>query len=1027
MPKKILSENYTQQAQLSHGDTYFEKQPQIIKHDYRQRAYTRQLIFQKEETYKDKMEAISNLREEKRLKRQHNDYSVNDEPLPKRQVLTDATIDFTSKKGGTSDSSKTLALTDHILERLLPAGYIKANLANEKKRVATVQVYVPPPEVTGLDLQLSRDTAPEYQGIPLKKEDVKHFSLLLQTDIEDLELLQDKKRYKLMDIVLKAKRGSPQMRKKAMRWFSSHVSGVGPEVIFGVILPLMLEPDLEDMERHILAKLIDRAVHQLGSEIKPYTHKIVAAVSPLLMDEDILLRLEARDIIAAVSRSAGLANIITSLRPDLDHSDEFVRNLTARVFGIVAKTLGLLKVLPFVKAVIKSKKSPQARHTGIRIIHNLCFTLGGGNGASILPYLPQLVEVLHPALEDDLLQVRVATANTFSLLADSVYPYGIDSFESILETARSGLKQHRGRGLAAFIRALGSLIALMNHNPSYEEYTNFYLHDLLHVLTREFRSPDDDMKRAILRTLLRLPVSRSSIPDYVELILQPFFLNFWTRKVALDSAQLCRLVIDATCELAQRLSITEAVEMLIPLAKNANENLRRMSVEALSKLAASNPRAFIELLDRTETTLLDAALYAFQEQSQPKRIYQSAIFSICKALQSRIKPHVTVLLSTVLFRMKNQEPEVRLQAADLVASIAQFLSDCTDDDGLTMRKLVLFLYESLGEVYPEVLGSIIGALHSCIGTFRKDTLQNLDNPSISTLLPTLTPILKNRHEKVQENCIKLVGFIARTCAESINSKEWMRVSFDLLDMLKSQRKQIRVAANATFGHIANAIGPQDVLATLLNNLRVQERQLRVCTAVAIGIVADTCVPFTVLPALMNEYSFPDKNVQNGILKSLSFMFEYLEGSMSRDYLFAITPLLQNALTNRDQVHRQIAAVVVRHLALNCASVVDDDYGETFLHFLNLVLPNLYELSPHVIIRIIECIDALRVSVGPGIFMNYIWPGLFHAARKVRTPFWRVYDAAYIQHSDAMVPYYPRIESLPDKSVSYTVHELDVWI
>ena len=71
------------------------------------------------------------------------------------------------------------------------------------------------------------------------------------------------------------------------------------------------------------------------------------------------------------------------------------------------------------------------------------------------------------------------------------------------------------------------------------------------------------------------------------------------------------------------------------------------------------------------------------------------------------------------------------------------------------------------------------------------------------------------------------------------------------------------------------MGPLDVLEILLNNLRVQERQNRVCTTVAIAIVAETCAPFTVLPALMNEYRVPELNVQNGVLKSLSFLFEYI--------------------------------------------------------------------------------------------------------------------------------------------------------
>lgn len=65
----------------------------------------------------------------------------------------------------------------------------------------------------------------------------------------------------------------------------------------------------------------------------------------------------------------------------------------------------------------------------------------------------------------------------------------------------------------------------------------------------------------------------------------------------------------------------------------------------------------------------------------------------------------------------------------------------------------------------------------------------------------------------------------------------MRICFDLLELLKAHRRCIRRAAVVTFGYIAKAIGPQDVLVTLLNNLKVQERQLRICTTVAIAIVS----------------------------------------------------------------------------------------------------------------------------------------------------------------------------------------------
>ena len=69
----------------------------------------------------------------------------------------------------------------------------------------------------------------------------------------------------------------------------------------------------------------------------------------------------------------------------------------------------------------------------------------------------------------------------------------------------------------------------------------------------------------------------------------------------------------------------------------------------------------------------------------------------------------------------------------------------------------------------------------------------------------------------------------------------MRICFDLLELLKAHKKAIRRATVNTFGYIAKATGPQDVLATLLANLKVQERQNRVCTTVAIGMYAIYCL------------------------------------------------------------------------------------------------------------------------------------------------------------------------------------------
>ena len=71
-----------------------------------------------------------------------------------------------------------------------------------------------------------------------------------------------------------------------------------------------------------------------------------------------------------------------------------------------------------------------------------------------------------------------------------------------------------------------------------------------------------------------------------------------------------------------------------------------------------------------------------------------------------------------------------------------------------MGHLGVVLYEYLGEEYPEVLGSILGALKAIVNVIGMTKM----TPPIKDLLPRLTPILKNRHEKVK--CFRtLRGFI----------------------------------------------------------------------------------------------------------------------------------------------------------------------------------------------------------------------------------------------------------------------------
>lgn len=821
-----------------------------------------------------------------------------------------------------------------------------------------------------------------------KAEDMAYFGKLVDGGDENLMSVEELKERKIMRLLLKVKNGTPPMRKTALRQLTDNARQFGAGALFNQILPLLMEKSLEDQERHLLVKVIDRVLYKLDDLVRPYVHKILVVIEPLLIDQDYYARVEGREIISNLSKAAGLAHMISTMRPDIDHVDEYVRNTTARAFAVVASALGIPALLPFLRAVCRSRKSWQARHTGVKIVQQIPILMG----CAVLPHLQGLVDCIGDNLSDDQAKVRTVTSLAIAALAEAANPYGIESFQDILGPLWTGARKQRGKGLAGFLKAVGYIIPLMD-----EEGANYFTSQIMEILLREFSSPDEEMKKVVLKVVSQCAGTDGVTAAYLkEHVLQDFFKCFWIRRMALDKRNY-RQVVETTVDLGQKVGVSEIVERIVNNLKDESEAYRKMTVETVEKVIASLGAA--DIGERLEERLIDGVLFAFQEQSIEDIVILNGFGTVVNALGTRCKPYLPQIVSTILWRLNNKSATVRQQAADLISRIALVMKQCGED--ALMGKLGIVLYEYLGEEYPEVLGSILGALRSIVTVVGINQMQ----PPIRDLLPRLTPILRNRHEKVQENTIDLVGRIADRGPESVNAREWMRICFELLDMLKAHKKGIRRAANNTFGFIAKAIGPQDVLATLLNNLRVQERQSRVCTAVAIGIVAETCAPFTVLPALMNEYRVPELNVQNGVLKAMSFLFEYI-GEMAKDYVYAVTPLLEDALIDRDQVHRQTAASVVKHIALGVVGLGCED---AMLHLLNLLYPNLFETSPHVIDRIVEAIEAVRMAVGTGVVLNYVWAGLFHPARKVRTPYWRLYNDAYVQGADAMVPYYPKLE------------------
>jgi splicing factor 3B subunit 1 len=170
-----------------------------------------------------------------------------------------------------------------------------------------------------------------------------------------------------------------------------------------------------------------------------------------------------------------------------------------------------------------------------------------------------------------------------------------------------------------------------------------------------------------------------------------------------------------------------------------------------------------------------------------------------------------------------------------------------------------------------------------------------------------------------------------------------------------------------------------VLLLLVSLSSIDSYQSLITRIFVAAIVAETCGPFTCIPAILNEYRTAELNVRTGCLKALSFVFEYV-GPQSAFYCDSVVTMLEDALTDRDLVHRQTASTIVKHLALGVAGLGCED---SMLHLMNLVWPNCFETSPHVIGAVMDAIEAMRVALGPGVLLSYVLQGLFHPARKVR--------------------------------------------
>jgi len=270
------------------------------------------------------------------------------------------------------------------------------------------------------------------------------------------------------------------------------------------------------------------------------------------------------------------------------------------------------------------------------------------------------------------------------------------------------------------------------------------------ILLREFHSPDEEMKRIVLKVVQQCVATAGVEPEYIRKeILPEFFKNFWIRRMALDRRNY-KQVIETTEELANKVGSSDIIARIVDDLKDDSEPYRRMVMETIRKVLENLGAGDID--DRLEERLIDGILYAFQEQAvdassslgKESQIMLDGFGAVVVALGERCKPYLKQIAGTIKWRLNNKSASVRMQAADLVARVAVVMKACDEDQ--LMGHLGVVLYEYLGEEYPEVLGSILGALRAIVNVIGMTKM----TPPIRDLLPRLTPILRNRQKSTRK-------------------------------------------------------------------------------------------------------------------------------------------------------------------------------------------------------------------------------------------------------------------------------------
>lgn len=904
--------------------------------------------------------------------------------------------------------------TDDYLDSILPSKGYKIVNPPPKRSMTTQNIENVSETLSGIDYpsifsSLIEDTRDESELTPA--ESMERFSAKLLTDIRE---------------------GTVYQRKQAMRIYLNLTPKFGQDLIFKYLLPLINLPTLNDHERHIFVKLIDRLIFRINGLKTEYINAILSFAEPMLINSENIIRSEGRELVSNLTKYVGFATIINCCKPYLAKDAEIDEEKAAtisRVIAIAGITHDISKTISLVSALLKSKND---QHTVIAL--KIIYSTAQFGKIKILPFLPKYVRLIDDLDEDKKDSFFRLIIEAIKILADSITPKGGDELKPLIIFVKNAMNNNKNMAFPAF----ASLIACMRREDA--AVSLFELYEKKH-LRNAFETQNEKIQLAAL-TALQNAINLEALSDntsrnYYGNIRDLFFSSMWNVTNSLKP-KLHNFMLSITFFFAQRSGVQLILEIIFFYRNTSSTSKERKDLVDKFRTSPVDYRVLVcrEMLKISESLSFDRISGSFiryvferiielyfeinnnstsgKKKNDPLKIVRAMIRKLVESCKYSLRNCVGII-NGYIERKNSSSYIMRERAISLIELCAPIFGALEEES--TLKAHYANLQESFSEGYSSVLAASLRALDAIANQINVDKLPIDPNDVIARLIP----VLKNSNEKVQYACVKFTQTIASSTSKTINPQEWLRICYELIELLRSDQSKIRNITTKAFADIAKATSPYDVLLTLLNNFRVQDRQNRKCTTIAISTLAKSCGPYNVIPALLNEYRTPDYNVQNATIKSLQSLFQVI-GRDCANYCYSVTPLLTFALIERDINHRQHACSAVTSFVLGLFGQGKED---AIIHLLNHVIPNIFENTLTFTKIFMETMNAIRASLGPGVVLQYVLSGLFHPAKKVRSQYWRIYNNLIIYSGDELVPYYPKLEK--KEGNNYNRDELEVFI